>query len=117
MFRLLILAASASALLGAWTARAEGAAVGDPTRPTALNQAPAPDRTRAEGPRWKLQSTVIAPDRQLAVINGKQLRTGDRVDGATVLEIRSDGVTLQVDLRRMELRLVPQAVSIREGAK
>lgn len=116
MFRPLIAAMATGAMLVGFRAGAESGALGDPTRPTALHEVRAQDRAAVKGPRWQLQSTLVAADRRVAVINGRQLRVGESVDGATVVDIRADGVTLQVDRRRMDLRLHPQSTSIRNGA-
>lgn len=90
--------------------------LGDPTKPTALD---GPDEDRAaevaaQGPRWRLQSTLVADTRRLAVINGRTVAQGERVDGARLLEVRQDGVTLELDGERITLRL-PGAVNIRRS--
>ena len=94
----------AAAMLGT-AAAAAAQALDDPTRPTALAE---PERSqRAEsGPRWRLQSTLVAEDRRLAIINGRTVGPGDRVDGATVRDVRQDGVTLEIEGRRIELRML-----------
>ena len=88
--------------------------IGDPTRPTSLAEPELVQRTQA-GPRWRLQSTLVADTRRLAVINGRMVVQGERIDGATVKEVRQEGVTLDVDGRRVELRVVPGAVGIRRS--
>lgn len=80
--------------------------LGDPTRPTALDEPEAAGAVAKAGPRWRLQSTLVADHRRLAVINGRTLAPGDRIDGATVRDVRQDGVTLEVDGRRVELRML-----------
>lgn len=88
-------------------------ALGDPTRPTALHAA-APDAAAAPaGPRWRLQSTLVADDRRLAVINGRTVSRGDRVDGAQVVEIGDGGVTLELAGRRLQLHVVPPAIDVK----
>ncbi|MGH8482089.1 MAG: general secretion pathway protein GspB [Nevskiaceae bacterium] len=99
-------------LAGAAAAAAQG--FGDPTRPTSMDD-PAPVRRAESGPRWRLQSTLVAEDRRLAIVNGRTVRPGDRVDGATVREVRQDGVTLEVEGRRIELRLLG-AVDVKRDA-
>lgn len=116
LLRHLLAALAAVAMLVAVRAWAEGGALGDPTRPTALNEVTVQDRAVSRAPRWRLQSTLVAADRRIAVINGRQLRLGESVDGATVVDIRAEGVTLQVDRLLMDLRLHPQSASIRKGA-
>lgn len=97
------LAAALLALAGAAGAQ-QG--LGDPTRPTSLAEPEPVARTAQSGPRWRLQSTLVAEERRLAIINGRTVGPGDRVDGATVREVRRDGVTLEVDGRRIELRML-----------
>jgi len=103
----------AAAMLAA-AAAAAAQALDDPTRPTALAE---PERAaRAEsGPRWRLQSTLVAEDRRLAIINGRSVGPGDRVDGATVRDVRQDGVTLEIEGRRIELRMLG-AVDVKREA-
>lgn len=88
-------------LLGAETA------LQDPTRPTS------PDRsasTRAAGPDpggWTLNSTLVAPNRRVAVINGVQVSEGESVDGARVVKIRKSDVLMQIQGHRITLYLLP----------
>lgn len=86
----------------------------DPTRPTSMAE-PEPVRRAESGPRWRLQSTLVADDRRLAIINGRTVGPGERVDGATVRDVRQDGVTLEIDGRRVELRLLG-AVDVKRDA-
>lgn len=79
--------------------------LGDPTRPTALDEVEPAARAET-GPRWRLQSTLVADSRRLAVINGRTVAAGDRIDGAVVREVRQEGVTLEIDGRRVELRML-----------
>jgi hypothetical protein len=87
---------------------------GDPTRPTSLSE-PEPEQARAvQGPRWRLQSTLVADQRRLAVINGRTVVQGARVDGARLVEVRQDGVTLEADGERIDVRL-PGAMNIKRS--
>lgn len=86
--------------------------LGDPTRPTSMDE-PEPARTVQSGPRWRLQSTLVADTRRLAIINGRTVAQGDRIDGALVREVRQEGVTLEVGDRRVELRVVPGSVNVK----
>jgi hypothetical protein len=99
-------------LLAPVAAAAEGR-LGDPTRPTSLSE-PDESAPAAQGPRWRLQSTLIADDRRVAVINGRTVSQGERIEGATLLEVRSDGVTLQQDGQRLVLHL-PGRIEVRSG--
>jgi MSHA biogenesis protein MshK len=88
--------------------------LGDPTRPTSLSE-PGDAAAVPQGPRWRLQSILVADDRRVAVINGRAVAQGGRVDGAIVLEVRSDGVTLDAAGERIQLRL-PGSVDVKRGA-
>lgn len=90
--------------------------LGDPTKPTSLAQPDDEVATGedAQGPRWRLQSTLVADTRRVAVINGRTFAQGERVDGARLVEIRQDGVTLEHEGQRITLRL-PGAVNIRRS--
>jgi MSHA biogenesis protein MshK len=103
----------ALAMLGA-VAGASAQDLRDPTRPTPL-AAPEPARRAESGPRWRLQSTLVSRDRRLAVINGRMVGPGDRVVGAVVRDVRQEGVTLEVDGRRIDVRLVG-AVDVKRDA-
>lgn len=98
-------------LLGAAAAAQD---LGDPTKPTAITTHGGAAGESA-GPRWRLQSTLVADTRRLAVINGKTVRPGERIDGATVVEVRSDGVLLDFEGQRMEIRLLQTGVRRRGG--
>lgn len=107
-----VLAAALAAAVGVAGAQ-QG--LGDPTRPTSLVE-PAPVAKAAQsGPRWRLQSTLVAESRRLAVINGRTVAQGDRIDGATVREVRQEGVTLDVDGRQVELRILPGSIGVKRS--
>jgi MSHA biogenesis protein MshK len=88
--------------------------LGDPTQPTSLSEPGDAVARAAQRPRWRLQSTLVADDRKVAVINGRTVSLGERIEGATLLEVRSDGVTLQQDGQRLILRL-PGRIDVRGG--
>ena len=88
--------------------------LGDPTRPTSLSEPDESAEKATQAVRWRLQSTLIADDRKVAVINGRTVSQGERIEGATLLEVRSDGVTLQEDGQRRVLRL-PGRIDVRSG--
>jgi len=71
-------------------------AIDDPTRPPSFNVGPAKSASTVnKGPRWVLRSTLVSPERRTAVINNRVVSLGDRVRGATVVEINSSRVRLQ----------------------
>lgn len=109
--------ARAAGLLLALLAAAPAAAqtgFGDPTRPTSLSEPEAGRASAPQGPRWRLQSTLVADSRRLAVINGRTVAQGAQVDGARLVEVRPDGVTLEEGGRQIVLRL-PGAVNVKRS--
>lgn len=89
--------------------------LGDPTRPTSLAEPEPVARAVESGPRWRLQSTLVADSRRLAVINGRTVAQGERIDGATLREVRQEGVTLDIDGRQVELRILPGSVGVKRS--
>jgi MSHA biogenesis protein MshK len=82
----------------------------DPTRP--------PDRSAtAEGQNssggaparsaHRVQSVLISPERKVAVIDGRAVPLGGRVDGARVVAITETGVTLERNGQKETLRINP----------
>lgn len=71
------------------------AAVDDPTRPPGLNSAPRVTSSSTKGPRWVLKSTLVSAERKTAVINNRVVGIGDRVRGATVVQIEPFKVRLR----------------------
>lgn len=86
----------------------------DPTRP------PSYPYGGLEGARpWDLTSTLIAPGRRVAVLNGRVVREGGRVDGMAVVKIGAGEVVLRGEGRRLVIPLVPQPVKrlVTKGAR
>jgi len=83
-----------------------GTALIDPTRPASPHRRSSDDPVRNQG-GWRLDSTLVAPDRRVAVINGKQVSEGESVDGARVIAIHQLEVRIQAPGRRMTLQLLP----------
>ncbi len=86
-----------------------GSALIDPTRPASYGQAAAAHASESRR-GWTLDSTLVAPDRRVAVINGKRVSEGESVDGARIIEIRKLDVLIQADGRRITLQLLPDIV-------
>jgi hypothetical protein len=70
----------------------------DPTRPSDY-QATTKDNklvtTTVASPTWELQSTLIDPYQKIAVINGQQLKLGEIINGAELLQINHNQVKLR----------------------
>ena len=94
--------------LGLTAMTAAGAAdpfanIPDPTRPSGWHDGGG--STVNQG--LVLQGTTISASRRIAVINGQRLAVGDRVQGATVVEVQPFQVRLQRAGRDITLRLTP----------
>lgn len=88
--------------------------IDDPTRPSYLV---GPEAVN-EPSGWTLKSVILAPNYSLALINGKTVRIGERIDRAKVLRIEEDRVVLWAAGRREILRMFPSIeIKTKEGAK
>ena len=81
----------------------------DPTRPAAGFL---PDRAGlAEGETASealvLQSILIGKERQFAILNGRLMKVGERIQGHTLQRIHHGGVTLSSSQGSVTLQLVP----------
>lgn len=84
------------------------AALEDPTQPPMRHNADiltAPDEKPVM--QWNLSSILIAPNRRLAVINGRTLTLGDFIGDAQVIAIKAHAVTLKIGDEQTQLRLLP----------
>lgn len=110
-----LLIAMAVFALGAGLAPAYAAAgdslVGppDPTRPSSALSDGDGVTTGVHG--LVLQSVLIAPQRRLAVINGRTLAVGERIGDATVAAIQPHEVVVKRASGELTLRLVPRYIS------
>ncbi len=82
----------------------------DPTRPATKQQSTTSNYGAALVRTWKLESTLVASDRRVAVINGMLVSEGELVDGARVIKIRKLDVLIQTPTRRMTLQLLPDII-------
>jgi len=104
-------------------AQAQHSGLNDPTRPPASVTAPviAPGQAGAAG---QLAPPVLGPQvqsilvslhpggRRVAVINGKMLRQGDRIDGAVLESIQPTHVVLRRGSQRQILKLFRPAARV-----
>lgn len=82
-------------------------ALDDPMRPPTAS---AVRSSTSSGSAYTLSSTFIARDRKSAIINGRQVSVGDRINGARVVEIMPTQVQLQAQDRTVTVQLLPIAV-------
>ena len=80
----------------------------DPMRPVRY-QNPVTTRTatekniQGETEGWQLTTVLISARRSVAVINGKSLQVGERLDGYKLVQIKSDRVVLKNKQRTLVL--------------
>jgi len=91
----------------------------DPTMPpeyTSQSSKPVSEQNNSVSqPLWVLNSTLIDPYRELAVINGKQVEVGDEINGATVVAITHQQVELLADKKLIVLSLVKSPIKLFKG--
>lgn len=91
---------TALALLAVSATGITSEALRDPTRPYSARQVLA-----ASAPRYKVNAIIVSDERRIAIINGKRVGVGGRVNDATVVSIAKRELTLDVDGRELTLRL------------
>ena len=112
MFRLAT--AIALTVLGAHYAVAVSSAysanLNDPTRPARSSVV---TTTSAKKVKLNLNSTLISPQRTLAVINGKTVLQGEKIGGYQLVDIKPGRVWLKRGKRTLVLKLLPRSVKRR----
>ncbi len=82
----------------------------DPTRPPS-HRLPAKTSIGINAaPKWVLSSTLIAPARRLATINGKTVSIGQRIGTAKVISIEPSQVALKEGNKKIVLHLLPNGI-------
>ncbi len=89
-------------------------AVVDPMRPD-FGGPPATNTARPQPSPLELQSTLLSPQRNLAVISGVRLGIGESIRGYRLLSIEPGTALLEKDGRRLELKLVRRPVRSAES--
>ena len=88
----------------------------DPTRPADYQEGSAKGTTKDEvqvdttGTGWKLDSTLMAGNRKLAIINGVLVKKGDKVGNMVVVDIKPTKALLRVNNENVEVMLVQSSV-------
>ena len=77
----------------------------DPTRPDFLNDQSRTTVKKQPSTRFNLQQILITPKRKSAVINGKSLQVGQKVNGASLIAIYKDKVQLSFQGKLINLYL------------
>jgi hypothetical protein len=100
---------------------ATAATLRDPTRPPD-SLSVAGDVVEPGPSRWRLQGMFYRDGSRSALVNGRRVGVGDRVDGARVVSVDDRAVVLQRDGDRFELTPAdprvkrPATVSAHEGS-
>ncbi len=76
----------------------------DPTRP--YSRTPVVDMS-ARDTSFRVTAIFISEKRRVAVVNGRHVSEGDRVDGATVVEILANSLRLNLRGKEFTTRLLP----------
>lgn len=92
----------------------------DPTRPPTQAEIEAwfgngPESR--QGSSFQLQSVLLAPDRRIAVINGRRLRPGETLDNAQVKAIEPGRVLLERNGERIELTIGTRLSDQNDGSR
>ena len=82
----------------------------DPTMPPGFGSLQNQSVGINTAPRFVLSSTLIAPARRLATINGKTLSVGEHISGARIVSIEPARVALQDGNKRIVLTLLPEKI-------
>jgi MSHA biogenesis protein MshK len=94
------------ALAALFVAMPSGAqALSDPTQPPSFSGLPAESPAAPGGPA--LQSILVGPGRRHAVIDGRQVKVGDRVGDARIVAIDFDAVRLREGTTTRVMKLIP----------
>jgi hypothetical protein len=82
----------------------------DPLRPaqfkSPVNQAETgkQDKGSDHSSEWRLTAVLIAPDRSIAVIDGRSVRLGEEFEGYKLIDIKPDQVLLRTTGKSVVLR-------------
>lgn len=92
----------------------------DPTMPAGYQNPSSSITSQKLAPtryEWILNTTVISPDRELAIINDRVLSVGDEINGAILLSIEHQQVKLSFENEVITLRLHHSFISQLKSSK
>lgn len=86
----------------------------DPTRPADFTGQSA---IKTEIPReflnWHVRAIRLSASGKNAIVNGRLVRVGDKIDSAKIVAITSNTVVLSHDRKRVTLKLLPEDVKVK----
>jgi hypothetical protein len=97
-------------MISALAAADTGAMLPDPTRPYAFATTVQAETLPAEGVQWRLSGVRIREGEKSAILNGKVVRIGDRLAGATIVEVNPADVVLTQDGQRIVVKLILSSI-------
>ncbi len=80
----------------------------DPTRP--YSRTPTPVVRPATAATFSVTAIFVSEERRVAIVNGQHVSEGDRVDGATVVEILAHSLRLNLRGTELTTRLLPDVL-------
>jgi hypothetical protein len=93
----------------------------DPTMPANYKQktfsTPLTNNTDSTQYEWVLNTTIVSPYQKIAVINGRQFKVGEEVQGAKIIQIAHQRVLLDFKGKKIELLLQRSFISQVNAAK
>ena len=104
--RYLILGVSAVLLFGPVLAD-DAELLRDPTRPWSARSVAAAATGNTTTSSFRVTAIFTSDKRRIAVVNGQRVSEGDRVDGATVVEILADDLRLDLNGKTITSRVLP----------
>jgi MSHA biogenesis protein MshK len=96
--------------LAAACCTADAGSLPDPTRPLTFTPAEA---VASSEPVLRLEAVMGSSDRPVAIVNGKLVRVGDRIDGMTIAAIDGDSVRYVSAGRERVARLASTSLKVR----
>lgn len=94
------------AAIAMWAGHGMAAALPDPTRPYQYETLVQVEQAPGEEVQWRLNGVRIYANKRSAILNGKLVKEGDKLDGAVVMEIKPTQVTLQQNDKRLVVRML-----------
>jgi MSHA biogenesis protein MshK len=74
----------------------------DPTRPYSARPL-----VSANAVAFTVSAVFVSSERRVAIVNGRRVTEGDRVDGAIVVKILLDSVRLDINGKQLTTKLLP----------
>jgi len=106
MNKLLLIIAS----FAIWTGQGLAATLPDPTRPYQYGEQVQIEQALDAKVQWRLSGVRINADKRSAILNGKLVKEGDKLDGAEVTEIKPAQVTLQQEDKQLVVKLLISSI-------